>query len=481
MFALLAPLPAAAQSSNAALLKLLQILRDRGSITTAEYDELRQVAGATEPAASASPAPPVLLEARVAAQEAALAGTAQAVAIQNAAMAGLDAKAQKAATDGVRQALAGKWYERIGLRGYTQFRMTQGFAGEGVPVEVPADRSVNENESLMIRRGRFVFSGDISDHLALYAQSDFNGSTGAADFSLQMRDLYADIALDKAKTFRFRLGQSKFPFGFVNMQSSQNRAPMERPDALNSAVEGERDLGAYMMWAPAKTRQLFRDLVNKGLKGSGDYGVITVGGFGGQGLNRSDQNGDLHWVTRASYPFTFANKQILELGIQAYTGKFVVATQANAIGGASVTPTRPADGQTDRRAAVSVVWYPQPLGLEAEWTVGVSPQLTDDARSIETASLHGGYLQLHYRHVGRYGTWFPFTRWQYYDGGRKFARNAPRTKVNELDFGVEFARWAEIELTMMYTHTLERMRTSSYPYSPATNANRAAFQVQWNY
>ena len=70
-----------------------------------------------------------------------------------------------------------------------------------------------------------------------------------------------------------------------------------------------------------------RDLVNKGLKGSGDYGVVTVGAFSGQGLNRSDQNGRLHWLARASYPFA-AGKQIVELGVQGYTGKFVTTTQA---------------------------------------------------------------------------------------------------------------------------------------------------------
>jgi len=66
---------------------------------------------------------------------------------------------------------------------------------------------------------------------------------------LQMRDLYGDIAVDKDKEFRFRVGQSKVPFGWVNLQSSQNRGPLERPDALNSAAEGERDVGVFFMWA----------------------------------------------------------------------------------------------------------------------------------------------------------------------------------------------------------------------------------------
>jgi hypothetical protein len=90
-------------------------------------------------------------------------------------------------------------------------------------------------------------------------------------------------------------------------------------------------------------------------------------------------------------------------------------------------------------------------------------------------------VQVHYRRQGTSGTWFPFMRWNYYDGARKFARNAPRTQVNELDFGLEFARWAEVELTGMFTHTFTRTRTSAFPYRPTTSANRVGLQVQWNY
>jgi hypothetical protein len=492
---------ARAQDSNAALVRLLQVLRDRGSITADEYEELRRVALKADsepvPANAGGDAPKTTvnvpgdapasapanlpLDVRLAAQDLALSTLAARVTEQRAALDAVQATAQQAATDVVRQTLAPKWYERLGLRGYTQFRGTEVFTGGTIPLEVPADRSVNKSESLMIRRGRFIYSGDATDHLALYAQADFNASSGAADFSLQMRDLYADVALDDAKTFRFRLGQSKVPFGFVNLQSSQNRAPIERPDPLNSAVEGERDLGAYMMWAPARTRQLFRDLVNRGLKGSGDYGVIAVGAFSGQGLNRSDQNGSLHWLARASYPFAVGKKQMAEFGVQAYSGDYVVSTQAIDVNGASVTPSRPAGGQTDRRVAFTAVLYPQPFGFDAEWTVGTSPELAPDFRSIGTASLHGGYFQLHYRRTGKYGAWLPFTRWQYYDGARKFARNAPRTRVNEIDAGLEVARWTEVEVTAMYTRTLERVRTSAFPYAPAQDRNRFALQVQWNY
>jgi hypothetical protein len=478
-----------AHASNDALLRLLRVLRDRGTISMAEYEELREAAEevpradvpaspirgvpalwvteARPPVAQTRPPSsglsPQAVDARLAEQDAALQGV-------------------KKELDEQRRTLADKWYERLGLRGYTQFRFAEASDGDsGAALEVPADRSVNEDETLIIRRGRFVLSGDVSSHLALYAQLDFNGSPGGGDFALQMRDLYADIFLNEGKTFRVRLGQSKVPYGFSNVQSSQNRAALERPEGINSAAEGERDYGAYLMWASREARQRFRDLVARGLKGSGDYGVVAAGVYGGQGLNRPDQNGEVHVLARVSYPFELAGGQFVELGANAYSGRYVTTVQPIPVPGMPVTPVQEDEGTTDQRVGVTAVWYPQPIGIEAEWNVGNGPELSDDLAAIESRPLNGGYVQVSYRRQGSAGTWFPFARWNYFDGGRKFARNAPRLKVNDLDLGVEFARWQEVEFTVMYSHTFERTRTSAFPYAVTRGADRVGFQVQWNY
>jgi len=381
----------------------------------------------------------------------------------------------------VTQALANKWYEKISIRGYTQFRHSNVYSEEGPPLEIPADRSVNPNESILIRRGRLVFSGDITNHLTLYAQTDFNGSTGAADFSLQMRDLYGDISLDSKKEFRFRIGQSKVPYGWSNMQSSSNRGPFERADSINSAVEGERDYGAYFMWAPSEARQRFRDLGP--LKGSGDYGVVAAGIYAGQGPNRPDLNGIVHGVARVSYPFKTSGGKFFELGLQAYHGKFVTQPQTITVGTTSITPTIPLRGVIDQRVALSAIWYPQPLGIETEWNIGRGPELSSDFRRIESTFLNGGYVQVNYlrRKQGSQTFLFPFARWNYFDGGRKFARNAPNDRINELDLGFEFAPWPEIEITPLYSRTFRRTRTGIFPYDVTKNANRVGIQVQWNY
>src|SRR5688500_10511638 len=83
--------PARAQASNDALLRLLQVLRDRGSITAQEYDEIRLVASGPPAPAAPIPAP--------------------------AATPASQAPAPLAAADVpqlVNKALANKWYEKIG-------------------------------------------------------------------------------------------------------------------------------------------------------------------------------------------------------------------------------------------------------------------------------------------------------------------------------------------------------------------------------
>jgi len=382
----------------------------------------------------------------------------------------------------VGSVLKGKWYERLTLRGYTQFRYHALIDKEGEgDWFAPADRSVADDTTFLIRRGRLILSGDVTDRLYVYVQPDMMASPGDGDFSLQMRDLYADVAIDQDKEFRVRVGQSKVPFGFVNLQSSQNRIALERPDALNSAVEGERDIGAYLFWAPVELRDRFRDLVRRGLKGSGDYGVLAVGVYSGQGLNRLDLNDNVHWLARLTYPFLLPGGQLVESGVQGYWGKFVPRLREIPVGDETITPDSPKNGVDDWRVGLSFIVYPQPFGVEAEWNLGDGPTLERDYSAIRSKFLHGGYLQGSYKVDFDYGDLFPMVRWQYYDGGRKFARNAPRVRTNEIDMGFEWAPIPEVELATIYTYSFFRTDSSNAPFDEFEDASRVGMQLQWNY
>jgi hypothetical protein len=476
--------PLSASASDEAVSGLLLLLRDRGVISEAEYQELLGRGEAPAPAGTPRPAGEAPAEAPEATQAASARPAAEAAEEPEEPWWSIFRR--KEVTDETSPGLADKplpekWYDRLSFRGYTQLRLSEVVAHDGPALEVPNDRSVRENESFLIRRGRLVLSGDATQHLFVYAQADFNASTGASDYSLQMRDLYGDIALDEEKEFRFRIGQSKVPFGWVNLQSSQNRGPLERPDALNSAAEGERDVGVSFLWAPAEIRKRYRELVSRGLKGSGDYGVFSFGAYSGQGPNRGDQNGRPHWVARVSYPFELPSGQLFEVGVQGYHGRFVSPTDEIPVNGVDTEPSQPSNGAIDQRVGVTFVWYPQPFGLEAEWNWGRGPELRDDLLRIDSEFLHGGYVQGSYRAESPIGIWYPFTRWNYYEGGRKFGTNAPAEDVNELDAGLEWAPWPELELTLMYTHTFERTNTRKFPYDDTRRADRLGAQLQWNF
>ncbi len=374
------------------------------------------------------------------------------------------------------------WYDRMSIRGYVQLRYHQLASDKGGPWFHPGDRTVAENTTVHLRRARIILSGDITDHLYLYIQPDLNAAPFDGDFALQMRDCYADVAIDSDKEFRFRFGQSKVPYGFVNMQSSQNRLPLERPEALNSAVETERDIGVFFYWAPSGVRKLFRKLVADGLKGSGDYGVIGVGAYSGQGPNRLDRNREFHFIARATYPIELGG-QIFELGVQGYTGRFVTRVGPTpGIAGGTVTPRDgPDGGLRDERVAVTAVLYPQPFGFEVEYTFGRGPELDRDRTRLEVNELQGGYALVNFKIETPVGVILPFYRWQYFDGARKFARNAPRVNLNESDIGVEFQPLKELEIVVQYTYTKTRSDTNTAPYDELHDAHRVGFQVQWNY
>ncbi len=341
-----------------------------------------------------------------------------------------------------------KWYDKIAIRGYTQVRYNRLFETNDALKCEQCDKSWGSG-GFFIRRMRIIFSGDVHERVYIYIQPDFasSPSTGANHFA-QLRDAYFDLSLDKKKEFRFRIGQSKVPFGFENLQSSQNRLPLDRNDALNSAVSNERDLGVFFYWAPAKTRKLFSSLVNDGLKGSGDYGVFGIGAYNGQTANKTDANKNLHVVARLTYPIEFKG-QIIEPGIQGYTGKYIVDSRTT---GVTVAKGPNTDFSfTDERVAASFVLYPKPFGIQAEYNVGRGPEFNKVTDSIETKKLQGGYVTLSYMLKFKKQIIIPFLRTQHYEGGKKHEADARSYTVSENEFGIEWQPFKNFELVTMYT------------------------------
>ena len=199
------------------------------------------------------------------------------------------------------------WFEKIKIRGYGQFRYNRFLESNDKLVNVQGDRSIGKGGGFSLRRARVIIFGDVHEHVSIYLQPDFASTIDEQLHVAILRDWYADIFVDKDKELRFRIGQSKVPFGFENMQSSQNRAAFDRSDAINSAVKDERDIGIFAYYTPKNIRHRFKDLVDSGLKGSGDFGVVALGVYNGQTANKPEKNEGPHVVARVTYPFTLGS------------------------------------------------------------------------------------------------------------------------------------------------------------------------------
>jgi hypothetical protein len=334
----------------------------------------------------------------------------------------------------VDQALASKWYNKMNLRGYAQFRYNRLLETNQDLKCKQCDKSIGENQGFFVRRVRLVLFGDLTDRIYFYMQPDFaTADSGGKQNYSQIRDLYFDYALNSSKQLRLRGGVSKVPYGFENLQSSSNRPALDRNDAMNSAVPNERDIGVYLMWNSAFGRKFFQEVTQKNLKGSGDYGMVSIGAINGQTLNAEEKNNGLHTVARLTLPYKTFGGQYFEASLQGYAGKFVI------------------DGEEylDERQAISFIMYPQPFGIQVEWNTGLGPEFNPSEDRVVVDRLDGGYVQAMYQFVFEGHRFYPYARWTTYDGGKK-GEKGTKYDVNELEFGSEWSPAAAFELTLAY-------------------------------
>lgn len=369
-----------------------------------------------------------------------------------------------------------KWYDNFSIRGYMQVRYNRILeTNENLGCE-QCDRSWGKDGGFFIRRTRIIFFGQINKNVYFYIQPDFASSASSDRLNFgQLRDAYFDIGLDKDNEYRFRIGQSKVPYGFENMQSSQNRIPLDRNDALNSAVSNERDLGVLFYWAPKNKRKLFSSLVNDGLKGSGDYGLFAFGIYNGQTANNPELNNDLHIVSRFTYPFEVKN-QIIEIGVQGYTGKWVMPKSNLSTG----VKTNSDLNYIDQRLAGTFVLYPKPFGIQAEYNIGNGPEYNNETNLIEVTPLTGGYITLNYLTKLNKQTLIPFIRYQYYDGGKKHERDARSYNVKDFEAGAEWQVNKNFEIVANYTIS-DRRHEDFLQKNNSQKGNLLRIQFQINF
>ena len=464
------PAPSAGQPDYLGIIADLQRQIDELKATVNELKAEKQAAAAPAPVAAS--APPVLAQGTLPAPAAPAAAAPPAPAPQVA-----DASPKKGKA----------WYEKLQLRGYTQLRLNNIVSGDA---EAPAgvsrlrtigDGDVRSDNNFSFRRVRLVLQGDVSDYLSLYLQADMasavsNQSAGERrEGFAQLRDAYADVFPTKDKSFRIRLGQSKIPYGWENMQSSSNRLALDRSDGINTGAPSERDIGIAAYYTPDHVQDIWDRLGKDGQKLLGNYGAFGLGAFNGQGTNRTETNDNVMIVGLATWPFELdalgLEGQVLELGGSFYRNRVNPEIRT---GGVS-----PIDYK-DNRIGVHAILYPQPFGLQAEWNWGRGPEFDPVTRQIVERPLNGGYIQAMAR-VRRspLGPFYPFARWQYYRGGFKGATNAPRLETEELEFGLEFLPTPALELTVTYGFA-SRKEADERRFGQA-EGELLRIQAQWNY
>ncbi|WP_233254015.1 porin [Hymenobacter sedentarius] len=186
--------------------------------------------------------------------------------------------------------------------------------------------------------------------------------------------------------------------------------------------------------------------------------MVGFGVFNGQTANRPELNNQQHVVARVTYPVALG-KHIIEPGLQAYSGNYVMPSDLLSAG----VKTSADRSYRDQRVAATVVLYPQPFGVQAEYNIGRGPEFNPHTNTIETKSLTGGYVLLNYRLRYGHQQLYPFLRAQYYDGGKKHERDARSYTVREAELGLEWQPMSSFELVTMYTLSSRRYEDFQKP------------------
>ena len=127
-----------------------------------------------------------------------------------------------------------------------------------------------------------------------------------------------------------------------------------------------------------------------------------------------------------------------------------------------------------------MILYPKPFGLQAEYNIGRGPEYNKLKDSIEVRNLQGGYILLNYQLNYKNHLIIPFTRFQYYQGGKKHEKDARSYEVKELEIGIEWQPSKQFELVFMYTLSDRRFEDFSKKNN-FQNGNLLRIQAQLNF
>lgn len=378
----------------------------------------------------------------------------------------LRAKAQAAAGEAAKAAPPPKkgWFDTTKVGGYLQFRWNDypdHTGGLGDP----------ENE-FSVRRARLKVEGKPTDRLKTTLQVDVPVGDGVAD----LKDAFADWYLCDSHEWWLRVGQSKVPFGFEIPQSSSRRLPFERSDARRRMVPGERDLGGWIYYTPEHLHDRFDELKKHHL-GPGDFGLIGLGLYQGQRINRGEANDDKHFAFRFDYPLAL-NHRLGQVGFSVFAGDCVTGSKSATVDPPGPPPpiTATVPGASIDEHAWNFHFYlpPDPFGVQFEYLSGQTGGLfkpnpfDPNTWFIGKANVDGWYGQAHYSPCEDATL---FVRYDEMDGWRRRGWKSLPTMNNmeRWTFGFAYDLDSKSELTIEYEDVLRNGSPDDY------------FGIQWQY
>lgn len=375
-----------------------------------------------------------------------------------------------------------RWYERLRHYGYGMLRYNRLGQPNGM-LRTYHDASVGDEGAgaqpgFFFRRIRWVITGQVSDRVGVFFQPDLASNVSGNTHVMSMRDAWGEYYFDNKKEYRFRIGLQRVPCSWDNWQASRQRMAIDRADATNSCAQSERDMGVSFQWTPKHAQHRWKHMLDY-MYGGGDWGVVNLTVYNGQGLNAVEANDDKHVGIRLAYPFELPGGRLFEIGMNAMRGQFRV-TPGTFSGSSPTTLFSNPDGghnsrnYLDERLNFFIYYPPQPWGFIAEYVTGRGPR-RNASGVIEESHLYGGYVQGHYQwKYSDLGLANFYARYQEYYGGIKFQTGAPDARMKELELGIAWMPDPQWEVTAAYTFT---ERLNLFTTTPAASATSPGQQL----
>ena len=134
----------------------------------------------------------------------------------------------------------------------------------------------------------------------------------------------------------------------------------------------------------------------------------------------------------------------------------------------------------DERYAASLILYPKPFGIQAEYNIGKGPEYDATKDSIMTKDLKGGYVTLSYLIKIKKQVIIPFVRGTVYEGGKKHELDARAHNVKEIEGGIEYQLFKNFEFTASFMYS-ERTTSDRTKENNQQSGSLLRLQAQLNF